>query len=113
MADNSSNDFGAFLTGFVVGGLIGAAVALLTAPQSGEETREQIVTRGIELRDRAEDEVQRFRARAEETLTDIRQQAEDLQAQAAAQIEEARQRISGAGGARDGNGQAEGETASS
>ena len=33
------SDFGAFLAGFFVGGLIGAAVALLIAPQSGEETR--------------------------------------------------------------------------
>ncbi len=38
MSDRDS-DIGAFITGFVVGGLVGAAVALLLAPQSGEETR--------------------------------------------------------------------------
>ena len=38
MAQND-NDFSAFLAGFVVGGLVGAAVALILAPQSGEETR--------------------------------------------------------------------------
>ena len=38
MGDNNS-DFGAFLAGFVIGGLVGAATALLLAPQSGEETR--------------------------------------------------------------------------
>ena len=38
MTDRNS-DFGSFLSGFVFGGLIGAVVALLMAPQSGEETR--------------------------------------------------------------------------
>ena len=33
------SDFGAFFSGFLIGGLVGAAVALLMAPQSGEETR--------------------------------------------------------------------------
>ncbi|MFL7892948.1 MAG: YtxH domain-containing protein [Anaerolineales bacterium] len=54
MADNSG-DLGSFLAGFVIGGLIGAGVALLTAPQSGEETRAMIGEKGIELRDRAEE----------------------------------------------------------
>ena len=33
------DEFGAFLVGFIVGGLTGAVTALLFAPQSGEETR--------------------------------------------------------------------------
>ena len=44
---NKSGDFGAFLAGFLVGGLIGAATALLMAPQSGEETRTLIQEKGI------------------------------------------------------------------
>ena len=44
------NDFGAFLAGFVVGGVIGAIAALLLAPQSGEETRTMIYDRSIELK---------------------------------------------------------------
>jgi len=47
------DEFGAFLVGFVVGGLTGAVVALLFAPQSGEETRALIKDKSIELRDRA------------------------------------------------------------
>ena len=50
MSDNS--DFGAFLVGFVVGGLTGAAVSLLFAPQSGEETRAILRDKAVELRDR-------------------------------------------------------------
>jgi len=46
------DDFGAFLIGFVVGGVAGAVTALLLAPQSGEETRAMIKDRAIELRDK-------------------------------------------------------------
>lgn len=41
-----------FLTGIVVGGVIGAATVLLMAPASGEKTREQIRARSSELKDR-------------------------------------------------------------
>jgi gas vesicle protein len=51
MADR--DEFGAFLVGFLVGAVSGAVVALLFAPQSGEETRALIGERSIELRDRA------------------------------------------------------------
>ncbi len=47
MGDSSK---GAFLTGFLLGGLAGAAGALLMTPQSGETTRLQIRDRGIELK---------------------------------------------------------------
>ncbi len=36
---NKSGEFGAFVAGILVGSLVGAATALLMAPQSGEETR--------------------------------------------------------------------------
>ena len=42
-----------FFAGFVSGGVIGASLALLLAPQSGQETRDQIRDKGIELRDGA------------------------------------------------------------
>jgi gas vesicle protein len=34
--------FGSFLAGVVIGGLIGAALGLILAPQTGEELREQV-----------------------------------------------------------------------
>ena len=40
-----------FLAGFVIGALTGAVVALLFAPESGEELRGEIEARGSELRD--------------------------------------------------------------
>ncbi|MEZ0395130.1 MAG: YtxH domain-containing protein [Anaerolineales bacterium] len=63
MADR--DDFGAFLVGFVVGGLTGAVVALLFAPQSGEETRTLIKEKSIELRDKAAQEAEAALAKAE------------------------------------------------
>ena len=48
MSENSS-DLGAFLAGFVIGGLVGAATAIILAPQSGAETRAQISTKGSEI----------------------------------------------------------------
>lgn len=49
MSENNG-DLGAFLAGFVLGGLAGAAAALMMAPQSGAETRSQIVSKGDEVR---------------------------------------------------------------
>jgi gas vesicle protein len=49
MSDNES-DLGAFLAGFVIGGLAGAAAALIMAPQSGAETRAQIASKGDDYR---------------------------------------------------------------
>lgn len=43
---------GAFIAGIAVGVLAGVAVGLLLAPRAGEETRETILERGIELKGR-------------------------------------------------------------
>lgn len=50
--NESESSFGAFLAGFIIGGLVGAAVALILAPQSGEETRTQFTERSAEWRNR-------------------------------------------------------------
>ncbi|HLD93091.1 MAG TPA: YtxH domain-containing protein [Anaerolineales bacterium] len=70
MSDRNG-DFGSYFAGFLMGGLIGAAVALLMAPASGEETRKYIREKGIELRDRT---VESLEAAAEEA----RQRADEL-----------------------------------
>jgi gas vesicle protein len=54
MSDNGDGAI-SFFAGFLFGGIVGAGVALLLAPQAGEETRDQLRSRGIELRDRAEE----------------------------------------------------------
>ena len=42
---------GAAVAGLMIGGLVGAVVALLYAPSSGEETRARMRGRAIELQD--------------------------------------------------------------
>jgi len=60
------DDFGAFLIGFVVGGVAGAVAALLLAPQSGEETRAIIKDKSIELRDKATEQADLVASKASE-----------------------------------------------
>lgn len=42
-----------FVTGLLIGVAVGFGLALLLAPKSGEELRDDLMQRGIELRDRA------------------------------------------------------------
>src|SRR4028119_2176412 len=46
---------GDFVVGLLVGGALGAALALLYAPQAGEETRETLKQRGLDLKGSAAD----------------------------------------------------------
>jgi gas vesicle protein len=80
------DEFGAFLIGFVVGGLTGAVVALLFAPQSGEETRTYIKEKSIELRDKAAEEVEVVASKAEKL-------AEEAKARGKETIEEVKKVI--------------------
>jgi gas vesicle protein len=72
------DEFGAFLVGFIVGGLTGAVVSLLFAPQSGEETRALIKDKSIELRDKASVTAEEAIAQAEATAAEARARAEEL-----------------------------------
>ncbi len=82
------DEFGAFLVGFIVGGLTGAVVSLLFAPQSGEETRAVIKERSIELRDKAALEAEEAWRKAEEAAREARARTEELAAQTRSRGEE-------------------------
>ena len=62
--DSRINYLGTFLAGMILGGLVGAAVAMLLAPASGPDTRRQIRDKSQELRSQAEREVEEARKRA-------------------------------------------------
>jgi gas vesicle protein len=72
------DEFGAFLVGFIVGGLTGAVVSLLFAPQSGEETRALIKDKSIELRDKASVTAEQALAKAEAAAQEARARADEL-----------------------------------
>jgi gas vesicle protein len=51
---NDRNDAAGYLGWFFLGGMIGAAAALLMAPKTGRETREILAERGNEVAKRAQ-----------------------------------------------------------
>lgn len=52
---DSGFNAGTILLSFFVGGMIGAGVALLTAPKTGEETRRMIKDLAGDVKEKAED----------------------------------------------------------
>ena len=60
---------------FVLGALVGAGLALLFAPQSGEETQEDLRERAGKLRAAAEDRVREAQRHLEERLELVRHRA--------------------------------------
>lgn len=64
--DNRKEGLG-FVFGLLVGTLVGASLAVIFAPQSGERTREVLIDRAREAKERATD-----------FATDLREDAEEL-----------------------------------
>lgn len=104
MSDNN-NEFGAFMSGLIIGGIAGAITALLLAPQSGEETRKVIIDKSLEIKDKAVETVEDARKRAEKAAEDARraaqeytqkaqEQAKKFQEQGRVILEEQKQKLS-------------------
>jgi gas vesicle protein len=72
------NDNLMFLAGLFLGAIAGSFTAVLLVPRSGPETREQVVERGLELKSRAEDAVQRAQHVASETVAKVQSAAQGL-----------------------------------
>lgn len=62
-----------FLIGITVGGLVGSTIALLLAPESGEELR-------VQLRDRGQNFFNDVRHAADERRIELRQRLETMRA---------------------------------
>lgn len=65
-------DSGSGVGSFILGALLGAGVALLFAPRSGEETQAEIRERARQLRDTAEDRVREASRQLEGRLDEAR-----------------------------------------
>jgi gas vesicle protein len=72
-----TNEGAAFFAGLVIGGLVGAALALLLAPQSGEETRAQIRDKSLEYKDLAQEGIIDAQQRAQEQVTVLQQKSRE------------------------------------
>lgn len=70
-----------FVAGFILGGLLGTALALLFAPRPGEQTRERLLESADELRERA-------RERADEVVRRVRDATEELSQRGRTTIDE-------------------------
>jgi gas vesicle protein len=67
-----------FFGGLIVGGLLGAIAALLFAPQSGEQTREQLTKAGEDAIAQGQRVVEDARERAEAIIADAQRRAERI-----------------------------------
>lgn len=65
MSDDRGFCTGSILLAFVLGGVVGAGIALLTAPQSGRETREKI----RELADESRKKASEYAGQAKDTVS--------------------------------------------
>ena len=69
---------GTLAIGIVIGGLVGVAAAMLSAPQSGSQTRALLRDKSSELMGKASTTVQETRTRASDMLTKVRTRANEL-----------------------------------
>ncbi|MBP7212320.1 YtxH domain-containing protein [bacterium] len=69
---------GKFLAGFVVGGALGAVAGLLLAPQSGEETRDQICDASKDVAEKTDKTVKVIREKADVAVSDIQRKGDEI-----------------------------------
>lgn len=73
---NRNNAF-SMIFPYVIGALIGAGIALLMAPQSGQDTRNLLLNKGTEVKDRAVGTVGDTRERASKALDEVTHSAKE------------------------------------
>ncbi len=73
----NDND-GSFITGFLLGGIIGAAVGLLLAPKTGEQTRTDLMGASEEWRTRAEGLAARVSEAVGPTMDVVRERVQPI-----------------------------------
>ncbi|MBE7706334.1 MAG: YtxH domain-containing protein [Cyanobacteria bacterium SIG30] len=69
---------GKFVTGFVIGGAVGAVIGILLAPQSGEETREIIGENAKIAYKKAQDTVKDIQEKADDAVGEIKQKGDEI-----------------------------------
>jgi gas vesicle protein len=82
MSKQAESSDASLVLGLIVGAAIGAGIAFILAPRSGQETREAIREQGLILRDRVQ-----------ETTDSVRQKAADATGSAQASAEQTRDAV--------------------
>jgi gas vesicle protein len=88
---SSDEGGGSFLSGFLLGGIVGAAVALLLTPRSGEENREDLRGRSIELKTKAEAAASRMIEETDDLPTRVKVVLEEQKSRVQEAIEEGKE----------------------
>lgn len=68
----AENQTGAILGGFIIGAVVGAGVALLLAPQSGEETRGMLMDKSRSLKEGAKSKLDDLKEGAKSKMEDLK-----------------------------------------
>ena len=84
---------GGFLTGALLGALLGVGVGLLLAPAAGRDTRHKLADRAAAARDQAVQAAEDTRTKALQVAEDARAKAEDIQNTGREMLEENKRRI--------------------
>lgn len=66
---------GGLVTGIIIGAIIGAGIALLAAPRTGEDTRRRLSRRARDLRDEA---AERLEAASRRTRRELRRRRREI-----------------------------------
>jgi len=82
---------GKFALGAFFGVIVGGIAALLTAPKSGKETREELKKKAAEAQKTAEEKTGEVKKKAEEVKGDLEVQAKDLRDRAESAVKGAKE----------------------
>lgn len=69
---------GKFLSGFIVGGALGAIAGILLAPQSGEETRDFLCDTSKDLAKKTDKTVKEIQDKADIVVSDLQQKGDEI-----------------------------------
>jgi gas vesicle protein len=94
MGQQNSNQFGIFAAGLTLGGIIGAGIALLLAPHSGEETRTMISDKSNDLVNQINKQVNDMRSQAEQGMDSAQQKVSDTAQNVSDTAQDAAQKVS-------------------
>ena len=72
----SDRDASSFLTGLLVGAMLGVAIGFLYAPQSGKETRELLKEKAIVAKQKAVEVSKKVKQTAEEAIKKVQAASE-------------------------------------
>jgi gas vesicle protein len=76
--ENKKFNYGGFMKGILIGGILGTIVALFAAPHSGAETRQILREKGVELKDKTAQTFDNAREQVETAISDTRQRADEV-----------------------------------